>query len=88
MASSMRYSTLRYAILLTIIQNLESVTSRIEGDMKAAISWYENYEMVANLKKFLIMFIGMKDNVKLCIDVDDVLTQMTDGVKLLGCNNC
>ena len=50
-------------------QNLESVTSNIESDMKAAISWYKNNEMVANPEKFQLMFIGLKDDIKLCIDI-------------------
>ena len=65
-------------------QNLESVTSNIESDMKAAISWYNNNEMVANLEKFQLMFIGLKDDIKLCIDLNGIVVQMTDIVKLLG----
>ena len=30
------------------------------------------------------MFIGLKDDVKLCIDLNGIVVQMTDSVKLLG----
>ena len=33
-------------------QNLDSVTSNIESDMKAEICWYKNNEMVANPGEF------------------------------------
>ena len=65
-------------------QNLDSVASNIESDMKAAIRWYKNNEMVANPEKFQLMFIGLKDDIKLCIDINGIVVQMTDSVKLLG----
>ena len=65
-------------------QNLDSVASNIESDMKAAICWYKNNEMVANPEKFQLMFIGLKDDIKLCIDINGIVVQMTDSVKLLG----
>ena len=65
-------------------QNLESVTSNIESDMKGTISWYKNNEMVANPEKFQRMFIGLKDDTKLCIDINGIMFQMTDSAKLLG----
>ena len=30
------------------------------------------------------MYIGLKDNIKLCVDINGIVTQMTDSVKLLG----
>ena len=65
-------------------QNLESVTSNIKSNMKAAISWYQNNDIVANPEKFQLMFIGLKDNIKVCIDINGIVVQMTDNVKLLG----
>ena len=40
--------------------------------------------MVANPEKFQLMFIGLKDDIKLCIDINGIVVQMTDSVKLLG----
>ena len=40
--------------------------------------------MVANPDKFQLMFIGLKDDIKLCIDINGIVAQMTDSVKLLG----
>ena len=65
-------------------QNLGSVALNIERDMKVAMCWYKNNEMVANPEKFQPIFIGLKDDIKLCIDVNGIVVQMTDSVKLLG----
>ena len=40
--------------------------------------------MVANPEKFQLMFLGLKDDPKLCIDINGNVVQMTDSVKLLG----
>ena len=65
-------------------QSLDSVVSNIEKDMKIAIDWYQDNEMVANPEKFQLMFLGLKDDLKLCIDINGNVVQMTDSVKLLG----
>ena len=40
--------------------------------------------MVANPEKFQIIFISLKDDIKLCIDINGIVIHMTDSVKLLG----
>ena len=45
-------------------QNLDSFVLNIESDMKAAMCWYKNNETVANPKKFQLMFISLKDDIK------------------------
>ena len=35
-------------------------------------------------EKFQLMFIGLKDDIKLCIDIKGIVVQMTNSVKLLG----
>ena len=52
--------------------------------MKAAMCWYKSNEKVANPEKFQLMFIGLKDDIKLCIDMNGNVVQVTDSVKLLG----
>ena len=54
------------------------------NNMKFAISWYKNDEMVANLERCQMMLIGLKDAINLCIDINGIVVQMTDSVKLLG----
>ena len=54
------------------------------SDVKIAIDWYKNNDMVANPDKFQLMFIGLKDDTKLCIDINGIVVKMTDDVKLLG----
>ena len=51
-------------------QNLDSVTSNIESDMKAAICWHKNNEMVANPENFQLMFIGLKGDIKWQLSTD------------------
>ena len=41
-------------------------------------------KVVANPEKFQLMFIGLKDGIKLCIDINGIVVQMTDSVKLFG----
>ena len=65
-------------------KNLDSVISNIEKDMKIAIDWYQDNKMVANPEKFQLMFLDLKDDSKLCIDINGNVVQMTDSVKLLG----
>ena len=45
--------------------------------------WYKNNEMVANPEKFQLMFIGLKGDIKLCIDIIGIVIQMNNCVKLL-----
>ena len=52
--------------------------------MKAAMCRYKNNEMVANPEKFQLMFIGLKDDIELCTDINGIVVQMTNSVKLLG----
>ena len=49
--------------------------------MKAAICWYKNMQA---LEKFQLMFIDQIVDIKVCIDVNTVVVQMTDRIKLLG----
>ena len=41
-------------------------------------------KVVANPEKCQLMFIGLKDGIKLCIDINGIVVQITDSVKLLG----
>ena len=40
--------------------------------------------MAVNPEKLPLMFISLKDVIELCIDINGIVTQMTDSVKLLG----
>ena len=43
--------------------------------MKAAIIWYKNNEIVANPETFRLMFLGLTDYCKLCIDINGIAAQ-------------
>ena len=62
--------------------NLDFVASNIESDMKVVSDWYKNNEMVANPDKFQLMFIGLTDDIRIFIDINGKVAQMTDSVKL------
>ena len=48
----------------------DSVISNNEKDMKIAIiDWYQDNQMVPNPEKLQIMFLDVKDDLKLCIDI-------------------
>ena len=68
--------------LFSLIQ--KKTLLQTSSDVKIAIDWYKNNDMVANSDKFQLMFIGLKDDTKLCIDINGIVVKMTDGVKLLG----
>ena len=65
-------------------QNLGSVAFNMESGLKAAMLWYKNKEMVSSPEKFQLMFICLKDDIKLCIYINGIVVQMTDSVKLLS----
>ena len=63
---------------------VDAITLNMGSDLKAAICWYKNKGIVANSEKFQPMFVGLKDGIKLCIDINGIVVQMTDSVKLFG----
>ena len=64
-------------------KNLDSVASNIKSDINMATSWYTS-RVVVNLEKFQLMFMDLKDDIKVCFDINDIVVQMTDSVKVLG----
>ena len=69
------YSCERY--LHEIVTNLESNLSRL-------LEWFTNNGMVANPKKFQLMFLGLKGQRRLRLNINDNKLSATDHVKLLG----
>ena len=83
--------TLRYATFLQMAtrsmlvgKNLDSIISNLEKDMKIAIYWYPENEMVANPEKFQLMLLGLKDDLGFSIDRSGNVDEITDSVILLG----
>ena len=64
--------------------NVEEVIACLEFDIENAISWFRENNMVANPDKFQMMFIGLKESKRYCLDINGNIIVNTDTVKLLG----
>ena len=63
---------------------LERVISLLENDIQKTLIWFESNMMVANLSKFQVMFMGLGNDCKLCMEIDEMVITTVDKVKLLG----
>ena len=63
---------------------LEGVISRLETDIQKTLFWFESNMMVTNPSKFQVMFMGLGNDCKLCIEIDKMVVKTVDKVKLLG----
>ena len=52
--------------------------------MRAAIIWYKNNDMITNPENLQLKLIGLRDDIKSCIDTNGIVIQTTDSAKLLG----
>ena len=46
--------------------------------------WFESNMMITNQSKFQVMFMGLGNDCKLCIEIDKMVVKTVDKVKLLG----
>ena len=58
--------------------------SRLENDIQKTLFWFESNMMVTNPSKFQVMFMGLGNDCKLCIEIDKMVVKTVDKVKLLG----
>ena len=63
---------------------IETVISRLEYDMTKIMSWFKSNSMAANTAKFQLMFLGINDNKRLCLDINNNIVVGCNSVKLLG----
>ena len=56
----------------------------MESDLSRLHEWFTNNGMVANPKKFQLMFLGLKGQRRLRLNINDNKLSATDHVKLLG----
>ena len=47
---------------------LDEITKCIENDMRMAMNWFKQHEMVANPEKFQLIFLGLKEDHGLSIE--------------------
>ena len=61
------------------------ISEKLEDSSKLALKWFENNSMVANPKKFQILFIdGAKNKSFLSLNINGKVVNSTETVKLLG----
>ena len=65
-------------------QKTERVISSLELDIHSTLEWFESNMMVANPSKFQLMFMGLNQDIKLCLEIDDKIIPPTSQVKMLG----
>ena len=65
-------------------QKIERVISSLEIDIRSTLEWFESNMMVANPSKFQLMFMGLNQDNKLCLEINEKIIPSTNQVKLLG----
>ena len=60
------------------------VRSKLKHDTSIVLDWFSSNSMVANPKKFQIMFLGIKDNTNLTFEINGINILAKNTVKLLG----
>ena len=65
-------------------KRLSEVLASLELDVGITLDWFETNFMVANPSKFKIMFLGLHQTHKLCLEINNQIVPSSDTVKLLG----
>ena len=65
-------------------KDVESVAMRLEDDISGALDWFKDNRMVANPKKFRVMFLGLKQHQEFFLELENKSIDVTRSVKLLG----
>ena len=64
-------------------KDVESVAMRLEDDISRALDWFKDNRMVANPKKFQVMFLGLKQHQEFFLEIENKSIDVTRSVKLL-----
>ena len=56
----------------------------LENDAQKTLVWFESNMMVANPSKFQVMFIGLGNDCKLCMEMDKMVIITVEKVKALA----
>ena len=64
--------------------DLHEIVTNLESDLRRLLEWFTNNGMVANPKKFQLMFLGLKGQRGLRLNINENELSATDHVKLLG----
>ena len=64
--------------------NMQEIVIELENDLGLLLDWFSKNGMMANPEKFQIMFLGLKDERCLRLNIEGKKLPTTDTVKLLG----
>ena len=65
-------------------KHLCEVLASLELDVGITLDWLETNFVVANPSKFKLMFLGLYQTHKLCLEINNQIIPSSDSVKLLG----
>lgn len=72
--------------LYAIGKTIDQVIYKLEIDSKISISWLNNNSLVPNPDKFQLMFLGTRNKIDLCLNINGALCRSTQNINLLGMN--
>ena len=64
--------------------NVETVILSLEEHLSRTLNWFRVNHMAANPGKFQVMLLGMREQPKLTLEINNITIPLTDKVKLLG----
>ena len=64
--------------------NIQEIVIKLENDLGLLLDWFAKNGMIENSEKFQIMFLGLKDERCLRLNIEGKKLPTTDTVKLLG----
>ena len=64
--------------------DLHEIATNLKSDLSRLLEWFTNNGMVANPNKFQLMFLGLKGQRRLRLNINGNKLSETDHVKLLG----
>ena len=65
-------------------KNIEKLALSLENDISNAIYWFKWNQMVANPCKFQVMFLGLKKEMKMQLNINNKQIEVVNTVKPLG----
>ena len=54
-------------------KDVESVAMKLEDDISRALDWFKDSRMVANPKKFQVMFLGLKQHQEFFLEIEKLM---------------
>ena len=65
-------------------KSIDTVIVKLEDDLQKILNWFKENGMCTNPAKFQMMFLGLKINNLLCLNIGGQKINQSEHVKLLG----